>query len=39
MPDEEIFHGNAPALASKFEKEERKGEFVVVIEGKETKQN
>lgn len=34
MPDEEIFHGTAPALASKFEREERKGEFVVVIEGK-----
>ncbi len=34
MADEEIFHGTAPQLASKFEKEERKGEFVVVIEGK-----
>jgi len=34
MPDEEIFHGTAPELASKFEREERKGEFVVVIEGK-----
>lgn len=34
MPDEEIFHGTAPALALRFEKEERKGEFVVVIEGK-----
>ena len=39
MPDEEIFHGTAPVLVSKFEKEEKKGEFVVVIEGKETKQN
>lgn len=34
MPDEEIFHGTAPTLASRFEREERKGEFVVVIEGK-----
>jgi 16S rRNA (cytidine1402-2'-O)-methyltransferase len=34
MADEEIFHGNAPQLALTFEKEDRKGEFVVVIEGK-----
>ncbi|MBI2428348.1 MAG: 16S rRNA (cytidine(1402)-2'-O)-methyltransferase [Ignavibacteriales bacterium] len=34
MPDEEIFHGTAPELATRFEKEERKGEFVVIIEGK-----
>ena len=34
MPDEEIFHGTAPQLAAKFEKEGRKGEFVLVIEGK-----
>lgn len=34
LPDEVIFHGTAPDLASRFEKEERKGEFVVVIEGK-----
>ena len=34
MPDEEIFHGTAPQLAAKFEKEDRKGEFVLVIEGK-----
>jgi len=34
MADEEIFHGTASKLASKFEKEDRKGEFVVVIEGK-----
>ncbi len=34
MQDEEIFHGTAPKLAAKFEKEDRKGEFVVVIEGK-----
>lgn len=34
LPDEEIFHGTAPELAAQFEKEERKGEFVVVIEGR-----
>ncbi len=34
MTDEEIFHGTAPQLASKFENEDRKGEFVIVIEGK-----
>lgn len=34
LPDEEIFYGNAPELAKRFEREERKGEFVVVIEGK-----
>jgi len=34
LPDEEIFHGTAPDLAARFEKEERKGEFVVVIEGR-----
>ncbi len=34
MADEEIFHGTAPQLATKFEKEDRKGEFVIVIEGK-----
>lgn len=33
MPNEEIFHGTAVKLAAQFEKEERKGEFVVVIEG------
>ncbi|MFZ4621287.1 MAG: 16S rRNA (cytidine(1402)-2'-O)-methyltransferase, partial [Bacteroidota bacterium] len=31
MPDEEIFHGTAVQLAAKFEKEDRKGEFVLVI--------
>jgi 16S rRNA (cytidine1402-2'-O)-methyltransferase len=39
MPDEEIFHGTPTTLAVQFEKEERKGEFVVIIEGKVTKIN
>jgi 16S rRNA (cytidine1402-2'-O)-methyltransferase len=30
---EEIFHGTAPKLYQKFLKEEKKGEFVVVMEG------
>jgi 16S rRNA (cytidine1402-2'-O)-methyltransferase len=34
MPDEEIFYGTAPELHKKFQKEEKKGEFVVVLEGK-----
>jgi 16S rRNA (cytidine1402-2'-O)-methyltransferase len=34
LPTEEIFHGTAPALHQKFLKEEKKGEFVVVLEGK-----
>lgn len=34
MPDEAVFHGTAPELALRFEREERKGEFVLVIEGK-----
>lgn len=34
LPGEEIFHGTAPQIAARFEKEERKGEFVLVIEGK-----
>lgn len=34
LPAEEIFHGTAPKLYQKFQKEERKGEFVVVLEGK-----
>jgi 16S rRNA (cytidine1402-2'-O)-methyltransferase len=33
MPTEEIFHGTAQTLYLKFSKEEKKGEFVVVIEG------
>lgn len=33
MPSEEIFHGTAQSLFQRFSKEERKGEFVVVIEG------
>ncbi len=34
LPTEEIFHGTAPILHQKFLKEEKKGEFVVVLEGK-----
>jgi len=34
LPTEEIFHGTAPTLYQKFLKEEKKGEFVVVLEGK-----
>ena len=34
MPDEEIFRGTAAELVRRFSKEERKGEFVIVIEGK-----
>ncbi len=34
MPDEEIFRGTAPELVRRFSKDERKGEFVIVIEGK-----
>jgi len=33
MPSEEIVHGTAPVLYQKFLKEEKKGEFVVVLEG------
>lgn len=33
LPDEEIFRGTAPELYKRFEKEGRKGEFVVVVEG------
>ena len=33
LPDEEIFHGTAPKLSAQCEKEEKKGEFVIVIEG------
>jgi 16S rRNA (cytidine1402-2'-O)-methyltransferase len=32
LPDEEIFHGTAPALFGRFSKDERKGEFVIIIE-------
>lgn len=32
LPTEEIFHGSAPALYKKFLKEERKGEFVLLVE-------
>jgi 16S rRNA (cytidine1402-2'-O)-methyltransferase len=33
LPTEEIFHGSAPELYKRFLKEERKGEFVLLIEG------
>jgi 16S rRNA (cytidine1402-2'-O)-methyltransferase len=33
LATEEIFHGTAPKLYQKFLKEEKKGEFVVVLEG------
>jgi 16S rRNA (cytidine1402-2'-O)-methyltransferase len=33
LPSEEIFHGTLPSLYPQFLKEERKGEFVVVLEG------
>ena len=32
LPTEEIFHGTAPELYRRFAKEERKGEFVLLIE-------
>ncbi|MBW7888585.1 MAG: 16S rRNA (cytidine(1402)-2'-O)-methyltransferase [Bacteroidetes bacterium] len=32
LPDEEIFHGTAQQLLQQFENEEKKGEFVIVIE-------
>lgn len=38
MPTEEIFHGTAQTLHQKFSKEERKGEFVVVIEGQKKRE-
>jgi 16S rRNA (cytidine1402-2'-O)-methyltransferase len=34
MPTEKIFHGTAVQLYKEFVKEEKKGEFVVVLEGK-----
>jgi 16S rRNA (cytidine1402-2'-O)-methyltransferase len=33
LPSEQLFHGTAPKLYQQFMKEERKGEFVVVLEG------
>ena len=33
LSTEEIFRGTAPILYQKFLKEEKKGEFVVVLEG------
>ena len=32
LPDEEIFHGTAPVLFDRFSKNEKKGEYVVIIE-------
>jgi 16S rRNA (cytidine1402-2'-O)-methyltransferase len=32
LPTEEIFHGSAPELYKRFVKEERKGEFVLLVE-------
>ena len=39
LPDEEIFRGTAPELFRKFEKEGRKGEFVVIVEGQRRSQS
>jgi len=33
LSTEEIFHGTEPKMYQKFLKEEKKGEFVVVLEG------
>jgi 16S rRNA (cytidine1402-2'-O)-methyltransferase len=33
LPTEEIFHGSAPELYKRFLKEQRKGEFVLLLEG------
>lgn len=33
LPTEEIFRGSAPELYQRFSREEKKGEFVVVLEG------
>jgi 16S rRNA (cytidine1402-2'-O)-methyltransferase len=33
LPDEQVFRGTAPELAVRFAREERKGEFVIVIGG------
>ena len=38
LPTEKIFHGTAPDLYKLFAKEERKGEFVLLIEGLAGKQ-
>jgi 16S rRNA (cytidine1402-2'-O)-methyltransferase len=39
LPTEEIFHGSAPELYKRFLKEERKGEFVLLLEGLAGKHN
>lgn len=36
LPTENVFHGTAPELHRQFAKEERKGEFVVMLEGRST---
>ncbi|MCX6133602.1 MAG: 16S rRNA (cytidine(1402)-2'-O)-methyltransferase [Ignavibacteriales bacterium] len=38
LPTEKVFHGTAPELYKQFAKEERKGEFVLLIEGLAGKQ-
>ena len=37
MPTEEILHGTAPKLFQRLSKENRKGEFVLIIEGRESR--
>jgi 16S rRNA (cytidine1402-2'-O)-methyltransferase len=37
LPTEEILRGGAPGLYRRFSKEERKGEFVVIIEGRSSR--
>ena len=32
LPDEEIFHGTAPVLFDRFSKNEKKGEYVIIVE-------
>jgi 16S rRNA C1402 (ribose-2'-O) methylase RsmI len=34
LPSEEIYHGTPPKLYQQFLKDEKKGEFVIVLEGK-----
>lgn len=36
LPDEEMFYGSAVELHQRFQANERKGEFVIVIEGRNT---
>ncbi|HWP82793.1 MAG TPA: 16S rRNA (cytidine(1402)-2'-O)-methyltransferase [Bacteroidota bacterium] len=37
LPTEEIFRGSGPSLYRRFLKEDRKGEFVVIIEGRSSR--